>query len=391
MSLRFTLLAAALFAPCAHAADVPAVHFSGFGTLAWSDQNRGDADYVRPGQPRFSHLGLDSNLGLQASGTLDDIFSGTLQVLARREYTEHYRAAVEWAFVKAKLNDAVGLRVGRMALPAYLVSDSRNVGYANIAVRPPVEVYGQVPLSSLNGADLTATRAWGELTWTAQAGYGRLKNHYDTATIEGRHTLALALALETGPLTVRLGHVRTDLTLTGSEGLAGVLAALRQFGFAPLAERLDPTERQHQGDGEAAAVAVVQADAAAVRLGDLARQRQAQAGAAALGGIERHQRVRHHDIAHAAAAVHHLHRHRVEAAPHRDLHVGGRRARFVRVLQQVEERLLQLRGVGLDRLLRQRAGDGEGHLQLQALPGRPAMRAAPCAAPAAWRSGRSPR
>jgi hypothetical protein len=249
MSLRFTLLAAALFAPCAHAADVPAVHFSGFGTLAWSDQNRGDADYVRPGQPRFSHLGLDSNLGLQASGTLDDIFSGTLQVLARREYTEHYRAAVEWAFVKAKLNDAVGLRVGRMALPAYLVSDSRNVGYANIAVRPPVEVYGQVPLSSLNGADLTATRAWGELTWTAQAGYGRLKNHYDTATIEGRHTLALALALETGPLTVRLGHVRTDLTLTGSEGLAGVLAALRQFGFAPLAERLDPTDKNARFTG----------------------------------------------------------------------------------------------------------------------------------------------
>lgn len=249
MKIRMTLLALALAAPCARAADAPSFDFSGFGTLAWADRNRTDADYVHPGQPRFSHLGLDSNLGLQATGTLNATFSGTVQVLTRREYTDHYRAAVEWAFVKAKVNDNVGLRLGRVALPAYLVSDSRNVGYANIGIRPPVEVYGQVPLSSLNGVDVTATRSWGDTAWTAQAGYGRLKNHYDTAVIEGRRTLALSLSMESGPFTVRLGHVRTDLTLTGSTDLDAVLGALRQFGFAPLADRLDPTDKKARFTG----------------------------------------------------------------------------------------------------------------------------------------------
>src|SRR3546814_6075482 len=54
------------------------------------------------------------------------------------------------------------------------------------------------------------------------------------------------------------------------------------------------------------AVAVEQGDAAAVGFGDLARQRQAKAGAVAPGRIKRQQRVGQHRFVHAAAAIKHI-------------------------------------------------------------------------------------
>ncbi|HEY5799998.1 MAG TPA: hypothetical protein VIT92_07245 [Burkholderiaceae bacterium] len=224
-------------------------NFSGFGTLAWSHQNDVGADYVRPGQPKRSPFGLDSNLGLQGSASFNDMFSATVQVLARREYSDNAKAAVEWAFLKAKAGDNLSVRAGRVALPAYLMSDSRHIGYANTAIRPPVEVYGQVPLSSLNGVDVTATHTTGEVGWTLQAGYGKMKNRFESATIEGRHTVSLALTAETGPVTLRLGHVRTDLTITGSPQLQSILGGLRLTGFGALASRLEAVDKSARFTG----------------------------------------------------------------------------------------------------------------------------------------------
>src|SRR6185503_9498758 len=73
-----------------------------------------------------------------------------------------------------------------------------------------------------------------------------------------------------------------------SAGMSGGRAVLTSMeSMAPILT----TIRQPEGDDRAAAGAVGDAQPAAVRLDDLAAQGQAQARAARLGGVERHQRV----------------------------------------------------------------------------------------------------
>lgn len=45
------------------------------------------------------------------------------------------------------------VRLCRIESPTFLVSDVRKRGYANLWVRPPIEVYGVQPLTNSDGVD----------------------------------------------------------------------------------------------------------------------------------------------------------------------------------------------------------------------------------------------
>ena len=55
--------------------------------------------------------------------------------------------------VQAQVTPGIALRAGRMGAPFFAVSDFRDVGFANVALRPPTDVYNQVPVSHFDGAD----------------------------------------------------------------------------------------------------------------------------------------------------------------------------------------------------------------------------------------------
>src|SRR5215472_1661475 len=64
-----------------------------------------------------------------------------------------------------------------------------------------------------------------------------------------------------------------------------------------------PDSRQPHGDQRAAAFAVGEAETPAVRLDDLATQRESETGAGGLGGVERQQRIAQRALAQAAATI----------------------------------------------------------------------------------------
>ncbi|EEF24716.1 conserved hypothetical protein, partial [Ricinus communis] len=122
---------------------------------------------------------------------------------------------------------------------------------------------------------------------------------------------------------------------------------------------------EDQGDGQAAAFAVAEGDAAAVGFGDFARQRQAEARAAALRRVEGDEGVRQHGVVHARATVEHVDADDVLHPSHVQLDVFRPRAGFVGVLQQVEQRLFHLRAVDAGRRLRQLSTQAERDLVRQ--------------------------
>lgn len=213
----------------------PAVKISGFGTgaLTWTDEDK--AEFVRPNQSagvkKSPRTGVDSNLGLQADMQVNDWLSFTAQGLVRKDSDDSYGAELAWAFAKLRVNDALSVRVGRIGLPVFMISDYRNVGYANTLLRPPAEVYSQVPFNSADGVDVTWQKSFGDTTVTSQLAYGNNKVPLmGSLHMEGKKVMALQVVAEHGPFTARVGHARMKMNIHDSASFNTLLASLRAAG-----------------------------------------------------------------------------------------------------------------------------------------------------------------
>jgi hypothetical protein len=224
MKTRFILVALALplAVGSAFAQDSSAVRISGFGTGALTFSDTDQAEFARSNQSsgakKDPRTGVDSNLGLQADYTVNSWLSVTGQGLVRKDGADDFGAELSWAFVKAKLSDNLSVRVGRMAMPAFMISDYRNVGYANTFLRPPQELYSQMPINNIDGVDVTWQQQYGDTTVTALAAYGR--SEFDTAggaKAKSKDQYALNLTAEHGPFTLRVGRSGTKLSSESKE------------------------------------------------------------------------------------------------------------------------------------------------------------------------------
>lgn len=233
-----TLLALPLAASTAHAQDstgFPSMKISGFGTGALTWANTRHAEFARPNQAEGSsrdfRTGIDSNLGLQADMPVNSWLSLTAQGLVRKDAEASYGAELTWAFAKARISDELSVRIGRVGLPVFMISDYRNVGYANHMVRPPAEVYSQVPFNSIDGLDLTWQHSFGDTSVTSQLAYGNVKSPLaGDIHARGKEIAALNISAEHGPFTIRAGHATAKVTIDDSTSLNTLVGSLRAAG-----------------------------------------------------------------------------------------------------------------------------------------------------------------
>jgi hypothetical protein len=236
----------------AHAGDTdrPALGLSGFGTLGMVHSNESMADYssssMKASGAGYSQAwspNVDSRLGFQLDMTAGH-WSGVVQVVSEQTLEGQYTPHVEWANIKYQLTPDLALRAGRIALPLFLMADYRKVGYAYPWVRPPVELYGALPITSSNGADLTWRFASGTLRHTTQAFYGHDSRRLATTTfLDARRVAGLSHTIEAGDFTVRLSALTAELTLNIGENLFDQLELAGDQG-AMLAQRYEVNHKR---------------------------------------------------------------------------------------------------------------------------------------------------
>ncbi|GJI87391.1 hypothetical protein [Duganella hordei] len=236
------------FAATAHAQDGMPITISGFGTGALTMTNSDQAEFNRVNQAagvgKDARAGVDSNFGIQATAKWSDTISFTAQGLVRKNGSnDQFGAELAWAFAKIKLNDDFSVRLGRIGLPVYMISDVRNVGYANTMLRPPNEVYRQVTVDNADGGDVVYQHSFGDTTVTAQAAVGRSKvrapgNYY----VEFKPVVSTQLVVENGPFTYRLGRSQATFGIYNNPSLTGLVGALKQFGLTAVANEVPLTD-----------------------------------------------------------------------------------------------------------------------------------------------------
>jgi hypothetical protein len=229
--------------------------FSGYGTLAATTASKDDVGfrsgwYQGKGVGSNIDLGVDSRLGLQDVMTFNPSFSATGQLLVERRRkdgslnsNDDARVGIEWLYGQYNLTPNLNVRVGRMALPAFMISDARNVGYAQPWLRAPLDVYAGMPLRSLDGIQglwrtnlgptiLTVQPSYGSSPWNVAVGEppSLLNPAGGTIGLKGtsRHVVNLAVSLDWDSWTARIAQTR------GNTALSTDFFGVASFGLPPV-------------------------------------------------------------------------------------------------------------------------------------------------------------
>jgi len=251
--------------------------FSEFGTLGVVHSDYDEADFtgnvVQPrgaGYSRSWSATPDTVLGVQANLTLTDKLTAVVQVVSRDNADGNFSPNLEWANLKYDFTTDFSVRIGRILLPTFQLSDVQNVGFALPWVRVPLEfnytdstehsdgiellyqmktgpvsqlIQAQVGYSSENspGADFGTVRSkLGMLSDTLQ--YGDLSGevvyqHYEhTGNLRLRQDLVgLDLTYDPGRYFLMVACNYTDNTYFGG-AVAGYISGGVHFGkFTPYA------------------------------------------------------------------------------------------------------------------------------------------------------------
>ena len=234
-----TAVALALGASAANAAGVEDM-FSvrGYGTIGGLYSSQDEADYVRDfyAQPKgvgasdSVSFGVDSKTAVQLNMQFTDRLSAVVQLVSESmnnnswdsEPNKEWVPSLEWANITYRVTDALTVRGGRIVMPFLMNSEFQKVGYANHWMRAPVELYGQISYTALDGADAWYKHSLGSGTNTVRL-YGGMFN----AEWEAREATRVNMAgfidtYEIGSLTVRAAYQYTKLDGQGAVGSAPI-------------------------------------------------------------------------------------------------------------------------------------------------------------------------
>ena len=222
---------------------------AGFGTLGAAVLDSEHAEYrsnlAQDGADNKGTLELDSRLGLQADIAISSRVNGTLQLLAQEGYEGDPRVEVEWALANIELSESWNLRLGRMVLPVFNLSDHRYVSYSLTQMRPPEDLYSQIPFGSFDGIDLNGNFDFFDGLLDAQLYTGVSdEKGFDGFRIKADESLGINLSFERDFFRIRAGYLFSRIAGSSAtlqmlvDGLNQALPVAPQV--EPLLDQLSP-------------------------------------------------------------------------------------------------------------------------------------------------------
>lgn len=203
-----------------------------------------------------SYYGFDSNLsfdtdsrvGIQIDAQLTDKVSATVQFKGRGQ--DNWDTEIEWAYVSYEFNDNWKGRIGRLRGPYFMISDYLEVGYAYPWIRPPQEVYTQLPMTAFEGTDIIYSNNIGSWDLQAQAYVAAHDAELDlfgaSADMDLNDMMGLAVTIGRDWLTLRASYHEAEMNIdvaSLNELFAGIemaggglIQAGTMMGFQPLVD-----------------------------------------------------------------------------------------------------------------------------------------------------------
>jgi hypothetical protein len=209
-----------------------------FGTLGGVYND--NSDYIfrknpfqKDGSTADLDLYTDSILGLQTTYKINDDFSLIAQGVVKKDFFGQNEASIDWGYLKYDSNENFIVKIGKIRTPYYKNSNNQNIGYSKLMIREPIEVYGQIPLSTYNGIEFIYSNIIDKYYYSLQANYGQetfdtpLYSRNETLTTEIKEVRSLSLSLGNDIIEAR-GTYLYGRTTTSGKSLNQLFSSLKQ-------------------------------------------------------------------------------------------------------------------------------------------------------------------
>jgi hypothetical protein len=231
--ITLSVLALASFASQAE------LRINGFANLVGGLTSSDETLYGYDDKMSFSQ---ESLFAIQISGDINDKMTATGQLVARGE--NDYKAEFEWAYITYSATDKLNISAGRLRLPLFNYSTSKDVGYSYHWLTTPNVVYN-VPFNNLDGVKFEYSDYAGDWEYNLSTALGTYKGESLGAINEGKNTYLLSAEASYEWFKIRgvFGATKATLDLATSDspstlGFAAGLAAMRAAGFVELEDAL---------------------------------------------------------------------------------------------------------------------------------------------------------
>jgi len=201
--------------------DQPQVTFGGFGSLGISHSTMASGDYVvdggipkGPGLSNYLSTTNDTRIAGHMAAQMSPKVSVVMQVDAEYHTGNSYAPEVEFVNVKYALSPDSYVRAGRVALPTFLESENRDVGYTYAWIHPPVEVYRQEPITHGDGLDFNYRLHAGDATHSIKTVFGRTSFESNDSqlsnAISSKNMWGIFDTTEYGSAIIHAGYLQRD-------------------------------------------------------------------------------------------------------------------------------------------------------------------------------------
>lgn len=215
------------------------VRINGFANLIGGMTGSEDNLYGYDDTVSFESQSL---FAIQVSGDINSKMTATGQIVARG--ANDYDPDFEWAYMTYKATDNLSVSAGRLRLPLFNYSASKDVGYSYHWMTTPEAVYN-VPFNNLDGVRLDYSTYSGDWEYNASLSAGTFSDKAYDATLSGNNVLILAAEASYEWFKIRgvvgTGKVTLDLASSSSSDvveLGGGLDLMSAVGFSDLANDL---------------------------------------------------------------------------------------------------------------------------------------------------------
>lgn len=192
--------------------------FDAFGTVG---MYRGNSDIagVRTDQKQSIYslkdwrFDGDSQASAQLTVNPTGSFKGVLQLISKKDVKGSNQPTVEWAYLAYSPISEVDLKVGRTVAPIFLMSDYRNLNYAQTMARPQSETYQVNPITYQDGVTARWDKKIGGGNLQLEGFWGKTKVSVAGGDVDLKRVKGLSLKWAQDDWSVRGGYSWYDASL----------------------------------------------------------------------------------------------------------------------------------------------------------------------------------
>lgn len=149
--------------------------------------------------------------GVQLNARISEDAEAVVQLLAKG--SDDFATEAQWAYLAYNLRPDVTVRAGRLVLPFYLHSQYLNVGYAYPWVELPTEIYGAIPVDTMEGVDATWSINSGNINHKLNVFWGSMEVDVNDTLFEIDHQHGVNLRSNWGNWTSWLSYTSSLVSL----------------------------------------------------------------------------------------------------------------------------------------------------------------------------------